>query len=192
MKMKKIISDIKYKFLMLFMPKSSATRPTSTATPKDAKSFYDFKLTSIEGKPIDFSAYNGKKVLIVNIASQCGFTPQYAELEELYQTYKGKLEIIGFPANDFLGQEPGSDSEIATFCQRNFGVSFQLFQKSSVIKGKEQNPLYNWLSSKEQNGWNSKVPTWNFCKYLINEKGELVHFYNSSVKPMSAEILKEI
>ena len=190
--MKKIISDIKYKFLMLTMPKSSATRPKNTAAPINAKSFYDFQLTSIEAKPIDFNIYKGKKVLIVNIASQCGFTPQYAELEELYQQHKGNLEIIGFPANDFLGQEPGSDTEIATFCQRNFGLSFQLFQKSSVIKGKEQNALYNWLSNKDQNGWNTKVPTWNFCKYLINEKGELVKFYNSSVKPMSPEIVKEI
>lgn len=190
--MKKLYRAIKYRFLMLTAPKAVRTRPENAVTPKDAKSFYDFQLTAIDGKPIDFSIYKGKKVLVVNIASQCGFTPQYAELEELYKKDKDKLEIIGFPANDFLAQEKGSNEEIASFCQRNFGLSFQLFQKSVVIKGAEQNPLYQWLSDKKQNGWNSKAPTWNFCKYLINEKGELTNFYSSSIKPMSPEIVKQL
>ncbi len=190
--MKKIIADIKYKFLSLIVPKAVKTRPQNITVPKDAKTFYDFQLKSIEGKIIDFTIYKGKKVLIVNIASQCGFTPQYEELEELYQKHNDKLVIIGFPANNFGGQEPGSNEEIATFCQRNFGLSFQLFEKSSVVKNAEQNPLYQWLSNKEQNGWNNKAPNWNFCKYLINEKGELIKFYNSSVKPMSPEIIKEL
>ena len=190
--MKKLYKAIKYRFLMLTAPKAVRTRPENASTPTGGKSFYDFKLTAIDGKPIDFNRYKGKKVLVVNIASQCGFTPQYAELEELYKKDKDKLEIIGFPANDFLAQEKGSNEEIASFCQRNFGLSFQLFQKSVVIKGAEQNPLYQWLSDKKQNGWNSKAPTWNFCKYLINEKGELINFYSSSIKPMSPEIVKQI
>ena len=190
--MKKIISDIKYKFLMLTLPKGIKTKPPGTIAPKEAKSFYDFKLTSIDGKPIDFAIYKGKKVLIVNIASKCGFTPQYEELEELYKKHKDKLEIIGFPADNFGGQEPGSNEEIATFCQRNFGLSFQLFQKSSVVKNSEQNPVYQWLTNKNQNGWNNSAPKWNFCKYLINEKGELMSFYNSSIPPSSPEIVKEL
>lgn len=153
--------------------------------------FYDFKMTSIEGEEIDFSAFKGKKVLIVNVASKCGFTPQYKELEELHQKYKDKLVILGFPSGDFMNQELDNSEEIKSFCTRNYGVTFQLFEKSSV-KGKEQNKLYYWLSHKEENGWNNSAPSWNFCKYLINEKGELIKFYKSSVDPLSEDITKEI
>lgn len=153
--------------------------------------FYDFKLKSIDGKEIDFAQFKGKKVLLVNTASECGYTPQYAELEKLHKEYGSKLVVLGFPANNFGAQEPGSNSEIKAFCTKNYGVTFQMFEKISV-EGKDAHPLYQWLSQKEMNGVNDKAPNWNFCKYLVNEKGELVKFYSSSVKPMSAEILKEL
>jgi|ERR1019366_5004168 glutathione peroxidase len=190
--MKKIIANLKYKFLTLLVPKIIRTRPENITVPKDAKTFYDFQLQSIEGKNINFDIYKGKKVLVVNIASQCGFTPQYQEIEELYQKHKDKLVILGFPSNDFGRQERGSNEEIATFCKRNFSLTFQLFQKSSVVKGAEQNPLYQWLSDKNKNGWNSKTPNWNFCKYLINEKGELINFFSPSVNPLSEEVIKHL
>ena len=151
-----------------------------------SRSFYDFKLKSIEGKEIDFSIYKGKKVLIVNTASECGYTPQYNELEYLHETHGDKITILGFPANNFGGQEPGTNSDIGAFCRKNFGVTFQLFEKIDV----KENELYKWLSDEKQNGWNNEAPTWNFCKYLINEKGELIRYYSSAVSPMSDEIVK--
>lgn len=159
--------------------------------PQAAKSFYDFKMNSIDGKEIDFSIYKGKKVLIVNVASKCGYTKQYDDLEKLHKEYGDKVVILGFPANNFGGQEPGSNEEISNFCRLNYGVTFQMFEKISV-KGEDRAPLYEWLSEKEQNGWNDQAPSWNFCKYLINEKGELVKFYSSAVKPLSDEIIKEL
>lgn len=183
-----------FSFLMLIagiglLYKTSTTDAVNVEKPK--KSFYDFKLNSIDGKPIDFKKYKGKKVLLVNVASKCGFTPQYAELEELHEKYGDKLVILGFPANNFKEQEPGSNEEIAEFCQKNYGVKFQMFEKISVV-GEDQHPLYQWLSKKEMNGWNDQAPKWNFSKYLINEKGELVKFFESKVKPMSEEVLTAI
>jgi glutathione peroxidase len=151
------------------------------------KSIYDFKIKSIDGKEIDFSKYKGKKLLIVNVASKCGYTPQYKDLQELNTKYGDKVTILGFPANNFMGQEPGNNDEIKGFCEKNYGVTFQLFEKISV-KGSDIHPLYQWLSKKELNGWNDKAPSWNFCKYLVNENGELVKFFPSSVVPTSEEI----
>ncbi|MES2593582.1 MAG: glutathione peroxidase [Bacteroidota bacterium] len=188
--MKKIFLSLKYLLLMLFAPKGVFSKPKSNST-APSKSFYDFTMRSIEGKEIPFSIYKGKKVLVVNTASECGFTPQFSELEQLHEKHKDKLILLGFPANNFDGQEPGSNHEIAAFCQRNFGVTFQLFEKSSVA-GQDQNPLYQWLSHKEENGWNSKSPNWNFCKYLISENGELLNYYTSSINPLSNEILKQL
>jgi len=189
--MKKLIRDIKYRFLKRYGPKNIETRPENSVKPDSSKSFYDFKMIANNGKEIDFSTLKGKKVMVVNVASQCGYTPQYKELEKLHEKYKDKLTILGFPADNFGHQEPGNDSEIAQFCEINFGVTFQLFQKSSV-KGKDQNPLYHWLSHKEENGWNNSAPIWNFCKYLINEKGELIKFYAPSINPLSSAITKEL
>ncbi len=167
------------------------SKPLSDKSILGVKSLYDFKMRSIDGELIDFSKYKGKKVLIVNTASECGYTPQYAELEELNKKYGDKVVILGFPANNFGGQEPGSNKEIASFCQKNYGVSFQLFEKVSV-EGKDACDLYKWLSTKELNGWNDQKPKWNFNKYLIDENGQLVKYYPSSVKPMSEEIIKEL
>ncbi len=150
-----------------------------------AGSLYDFKMNAIDGNPIDFSKYKGKPVLIVNVASKCGYTPQYTDLQKLQDTYGSKVTILGFPANNFKGQEPGTNAEIAEFCQKNYGVTFQMFEKISVI-GADQHPLYAWL--KEKTG---QEPTWNFCKYLVKPDGT-VKFFNSKVNPMGKEILDEI
>jgi len=155
------------------------------------KSFYDFKMNDIDGKEVDFSQYKGKRILLVNVASKCGYTPQYEQLQELNETYGDKVVILGFPANNFGGQESGTNEEIKQFCTSNFGVTFQMFDKISV-KGIDKHPLYRWLSDKSQNGWNDKEPSWNFCKYFINENGELKQFFSSSVNPLDEEIIKLI
>ena len=151
-------------------------------------SIYDFQMEAIDGTTIDFRQYRGKKLLLVNTASKCGYTPQYEDLQKLHERYGDQLVILGFPSNNFMGQEPGSNDEIAEFCRLNYGVTFQMFNKIDV-KGNNQHPLYQWLSDKELNGWNDKAPTWNFCKYLVNEQGELVKFFRSGTKPMDQEII---
>jgi len=155
------------------------------------KSFYDFKMKDINGQEVDFSQFKGKKLLLVNVASKCGYTKQYEDLQKLHQEHGDEVTIIGFPANNFGGQEPGTNEEIKEFCSSKFGVTFMMMDKISV-KGDDKAPLYKWLSDKDLNGWNDKEPTWNFCKYFINEKGELVKFFASSVKPMDEEILQLI
>lgn len=184
-------------FLLLLLALCGAcgqiqTRPqTTNSTPMPTESIYDFTLMSIDGKSIALSQFKGKKMLLVNTASECGNTPQYAELEKLHKTYGDKVEVLGFPANNFGGQEPGSNTEIQSFCTKNYGVTFPLFEKISV-KGNDIHPLYKWLSSKELNGWNDAQPDWNFAKYLINEKGELIKFFPASLSPLSDEIVKSL
>jgi glutathione peroxidase len=149
------------------------------------QSIYDFKMNSLDGKEIDFAQYRGKNLLIVNVASKCGFTPQYADLEKLHEEFGDKVVILGFPANNFGGQEPGTSLQIAEFCQKNYGVKFQMFEKISV-KGDDQHPLYQWL--KEKTG---QEPTWNFCKYLVKPDGT-VKFFPSKVKPLDQEIVNAL
>ncbi len=168
----------------------SAHRPENLASSGESV-FYSFKITSLDGELIDFSRYKGKKVLIVNTASKCGFTPQYEDLQNLHSQYGDKVTVLGFPCNQFGGQEPGSSEDIGSFCRKNYGVTFQMFEKTDV-KGSNQHPLYQWLTDKKQNGWNDKAPTWNFCKYLVNEKGELTHFYPSTVNPTSSKIVDDL
>jgi glutathione peroxidase len=146
---------------------------------------YDFKMTSLDGDLIDFSKYKGKTLLIVNVASKCGFTPQYADLQQLQDQYGEKVTVLGFPANDFGAQEPGTSLQIAEFCEKNYGVTFQMFEKISV-KGEDQHPLYQFL--KEKTG---QEPSWNFCKYLVKPDGT-VKFYPSKVKPLDKEIVDQI
>ncbi len=148
------------------------------------KSFYEIEATANNGELIAFKKYLGKKIMIVNLASKCGFTPQYEELEKLHQQYKDEIVVLGFPSNDFGGQEPGSDEQIAEFCKINFGVTFQIFVKDAV-SGSEKQLVYKWLTDETQNGWNTKEPDWNFCKYLIIENGNLHSLYSSSVSPLS-------
>lgn len=152
-------------------------------------SIHSFKVKSIEGKTIDFSSFKGKKILVVNTASKCGYTPQYDALQKVYNQYKDKLVIIGFPANNFGGQEPGSDSEIQDFCKANYGVSFPMASKVSV-KGNDMAPIYKWLTSKTENGVLDAEVGWNFGKFLLDENGKLLQYFPSKVKPDSDEILK--
>ena len=152
------------------------------------KSFYDLQLNDINGEEIDLQSFKGKKVLLVNVASKCGYTDQYADLQNLYETHGDKLEIIGIPCNDFGRQEPGSANEIQKFCKLNYGVTFTLAEKQK-IKSEPISGIYQWLSDPNLNGWNSSLPSWNFCKYVINESGELTHFFKSGVDPNGREIL---
>ena len=150
--------------------------------------FYDFKVKTLEGADFDLSSLKGKKVMVVNVASKCGNTPQYKDLEELYEKYQGELVIIGFPANNFGGQEPGSAAEIREFCSKNYGVTFPMMEKISV-KGDDMHPLYKWLTSKEKNGVMDSEVKWNFQKYLIDENGRLVDMLNPKEKPGSDKTL---
>lgn len=155
-------------------------------------SLYSLHAQLTDGTPVSFDQFKGKKILLVNTASDCGYTGQYKALEELSHIYKEKLVVIGFPANDFKEQESGTDENIAAFCKLNYGVSFTIMKKSSVLKGPDQNEIFQWLSSKEKNGWNERAPNWNFCKYLVNEQGTLIHYFESSVEPLSEEVKKAI
>ncbi|MGB4846065.1 MAG: glutathione peroxidase [Ferruginibacter sp.] len=155
------------------------------------KTIYDFKVESLNGGIIDFAGFKGKKILIVNTASKCGFTPQYEGLEKLYETYKDKLVIVGFPANNFFSQEPGSNETIEAFCKKNYGVTFPMAAKISV-KGKDIAPIYQWLCNKTENGiMNAKI-SWNFNKFLLDENGKLIAHYKSKVKPLSEEIISRL
>ena len=163
------------------------------ASPKDAvpKSIYDFKVTALDGTTIDFARFKGKKILIVNTASECGYTPQYEDLQKLHEKYRDKLVIVGFPSNDFGQQEPGSNSEIAAFCKKNYGVTFPMAAKISVT-GKDMAPIYHWLTEKQHNNYENTTVKWNFQKYLIDEKGNLVKMYPSKVKPADVELISAI
>lgn len=154
-------------------------------------SIHGFKITTLEGKEIDLSQYKGKKMLLVNTASKCGFTPQYEDLEKLYEEHKETLVIIGFPANNFASQEPGSNEEIAAFCEKNYGVNFPMSEKISV-KGEDTAPIYQWLTQKKWNKVKDSEVKWNFQKYLIDENGGLIEVFESAVKPYSPELLKHL
>lgn len=169
-------------FFILIITMLSITNPVSGPA-----SVHDFTMKSIDGKDVALSVYKGKKLLIVNVASECGYTPQYKELEQLSRTYAGKLVVLGFPANDFGGQEPGTDAEIKGFCSKNYGVSFPMFSKICV-KGEKMHPLYKFLSGKGKDGKSGAAPGWNFSKYLVDEKGQVIKFFPSSVKPMDKAI----
>ena len=156
-------------------------------TNPETKTVYDFAVKDIDGKPVALSQYKGKKLLIVNTASECGYTPQYADLEKLAKEYAGKVVVIGFPSNDFGGQEPGTATEIKTFCQKNYGVTFPMMEKV-IVKGDAAHPLFAYLSHKDQNGVADGAPKWNFTKYLISEDGKLIKSFSSGVKPMDKEI----
>lgn len=154
-----------------------------------ASSVYDFKVESLEGGSLDLSKYKGKKILIVNTASKCGFTPQYKDLEALYEKYSDKLVIIGFPANNFMKQEPGSNSEIKEFCQKNYGVTFPMAAKISV-KGKDIHPLYKYLVAEAEKKGIEDPVKWNFTKFLVDEKGQLITVFSSKVNPLSEEVTR--
>jgi glutathione peroxidase len=157
--------------------------------PAEQQTIYQFKVQDIDGKTFDFATLKGKKIMIVNTASKCGLTPQYEQLEALYDKYKNKnFVIVGFPANDFMSQEPGSDKEIAQFCQLNYGVSFPMMSKISV-KGKDMHPVYHFLTEKAKNGLEDNKVEWNFQKYLIDENGHLVRVVSPRILPNDQSIV---
>ena len=164
----------------------------NTANTKPPVSFFSLKAVGNKGQTINFETFKGKKVLIVNTASNCGYTGQYEELEKLHNQYKNNLVIIGFPANDFKDQETGTDEDIATFCKTNFGVSFPLMKKSIVIKTAQQNEVFQWLTDKNKNGWNNRPPEWNFSKYLVDENGVLLSYFPPVISPLGNEITNAI
>jgi glutathione peroxidase len=182
-----------YPLIMKLSRKSD--KGTIALKPKTAEAIKppaDLKLTLSNGKEEALNSYLGKKVLLVNTASDCGYTGQFAELQKLSELYGNKLQIIGFPSNDFKEQETADDKAISEFCQVNYGVTFPLAKKSIVLKNNGQNPVFRWLSNPSENGWNSQEPVWNFSKYLLNEQGELIASFGPAIAPEDAEIKKLI
>ncbi|HPR33538.1 MAG TPA: glutathione peroxidase [Prolixibacteraceae bacterium] len=155
-------------------------------------SFYDLKAVSSRGETIRFSDYSGKKVVLVNTASNCGYTGQYAELQTVYERMGDTLQIIAFPANDFADQEKSNDAEIARFCQLNYGVTFPVAAKGVVVKTEEQQSVFQWLTDKKRNGWNEHAPDWNFGKYIVDEKGVLTHYFGPSISPLDTDFLRAL
>lgn len=174
--------------LSMFFGQKMTAQDNPVTPPVD---FYSLSFKTISGETFKFSQLKGKKVLIVNTASKCGFTPQFKDLEELSQQYGNKLVVIGFPSNDFMNQDPGTNAEIKEFCELNYGVTFQMMDKSSV-KGKDKNLVFSWLTEKSKNGWNEKEPAWNFTKYLVDEDGRLIGNFASKVKPLGDEIISKL
>ncbi len=156
------------------------------------QSFYDLTTTANNGKTIDFSEFKGKKTVLVNTASNCGYTGQFAELQALHEQYGDRLNILGFPANDFAHQEKSDDNQISQFCQINYGVTFPLARKGVVVKNNQQQPVFQWLTDSSANGWNDHQPDWNFSKFVVNEEGVLTHYFGPSVSPLSDEFLKSL
>jgi glutathione peroxidase len=159
---------------------------------KPTESIYDLSVSLNTGETVSLSQFAGKKILLVNTASDCGYTDQYDELQRLYTQEQQKLVVIGFPANDFKQQERGTDEQIAEFCRLNYGISFPLSKKSVVVRSAGQHAVFRWLTDKKRNGWNEKEPTWNFSKYLINEEGVLTHYFDPAVSPMSKDLISQV
>lgn len=187
----KVLKTI-YPALMWFTRLTGKNTKELSGTKQPPVSFYSLKTTLNNGDTLDFSGFKGKKVLLVNTASDCGYTNQYEDLQKLSDKFKDQLVVIGFPANDFKEQEKGTDAAIAEFCKKNYGITFPLAQKSVVIKSSEQNPVFQWLTDSTKNGWNSKLPAWNFTKYLVNEEGVLTNYFGSSVSPLSNDVINVI
>ncbi|PID26580.1 MAG: glutathione peroxidase [Candidatus Cloacimonadota bacterium] len=180
--MKRLKIAVMASLLGLFGCKSKSDNINKPKTP-----IYDIAVKNIDGKELNLKQFKGKKILFVNVASKCGFTKQYEGLEKLYKKYKDKLVIIGFPCNQFGGQEPGNAEEIKSFCSINYGVSFPIAEKIDV-KGEKQHPVYQWLTQKEKNGVENSSVKWNFQKYLVDENGNYIDFWYSLTKPMSKKI----
>lgn len=178
-------------FRWLASSKSEVTQ-VNTLSVKPQTSIYNLEINLSNQQKISLQQLQGKKILFVNTASDCGYTAQYDELQKLYQQKKESIVIIGFPSNDFKNQESKSDEEINAFCKLNFGVTFLLAKKSVVSKLPEQNSIFNWLTHKELNGWNDKAPYWNFTKYLVNESGVLTHVFHPATSPLSNDVVKEL
>ena len=165
---------------------------TNESPASPPQSLYDLSIALNNGDSIPLSNFKGKKILLVNTASDCGYTDQYDDLQKLYEENRDRLVIIGFPANDFKEQEKGTDEDIERFCRMNYGVTFPIAKKSTVIPGSEQNPVFQWLTDKHRNGWTNKKPSWNFSKYLINEDGVLINYFDPSISPTGKEVTEAI
>lgn len=189
-KILKAVYPLLMKITNIFGAKNKALENTGNSV--SATSIYDLPLQLNNGQHVSMDSFKGKKLLLVNTASNCGYTGQYSELQTLYNEYNKDLVVIGFPANDFKEQEKGNDEEIASFCKINYGVTFPLAAKSSVIKSNNQNVIFNWLSNKEKNGWNDQQPSWNFSKYLVDEQGNLTNYFDPSVSPLSDEVVNAV
>lgn len=170
---------------------SSSSNSTQTQKNNSRSTIYTIEINGIDGRPILLSEFEGKNILLVNVASKCGFTPQYKELQNLQDSFSEQLTIIGLPCNQFSGQEPDDEKYIQSFCERSFGITFQLTEKIHV-KGSNQHPLYQWLTKKNLNGKRNSSVRWNFQKYLINKNGELVDFFYSTTKPNSSKIIRHL
>ncbi|MBV7267720.1 glutathione peroxidase [Winogradskyella luteola] len=170
---------------------STLTTTDKNVVQKASESIYDIKINSLQGKPIDLSEFKGKYILFVNVASKCGFTPQYKDLQKLHETYKDKLVVIGVPCNQFGKQEPGNSNEITEFCEVNYGVSFLITEKIDV-KGSNQHAIYRWLTTKAINGKQNSTVKWNFQKYLVDKDGEFLDVFYSITKPMNSRITKHL
>ena len=157
-----------------------------------AEPFFDLSFSTIGKDEMALKQFKGKKILLVNTASDCGFTPQLKELQQLQEKFKDKLVVIGFPSNDFKEQEKGSNAEIETFCKVNYGVQFLLSAKTSVVKNQHQHPVFQWLTNNNKNGWNQQPPAWNFTKYLVSEKGMLTHIFSPTVSPTSIPLISKL
>lgn len=183
----RILYPLIFRFTKLLKRKKTKTFSNLQGT-TPPKSLYDLSIELNNGSAIPLKSFQGKKLLLVNTASNCGYTPQYSELQQIYEQHKEKLEVIAFPANDFREQEKGSDAVIAAFCKTNYGVTFPLAKKDQVTKGASQQAVFQWLTNKGLNGWNDEAPGWNFYKYLIDEEGKLVGVYPSTISPLAIEI----
>jgi len=164
----------------------------NTANKQPQKDFYALQAVLNNGDTLSFETFRGKKVVLVNTASDCGYTGQYKELETLYQQYKNNLIVVGFPANDFKEQEKKSDADIASFCKVNYGVTFLLMRKGSVVKGSEQQSVYQWLTNANANGWCNQAPVWNFCKYVVSEEGVLQAYFPQTISPLDEAVAQQI
>lgn len=191
---------LRQKLLKIVYPllrKLAKTQPgvsikTNSKNSSPRQPFGSLPIVLNDGQMLDVNVYKGKKLLLVNTASDCGYTAQYAELQKLYEQYHPQLQIIAFPANDFKKQEKGSDEEIAAFCQVNYGITFPVAKKSSVLKSPQQNPVFAWLADPLKNGWNDQPPQWNFSKYLLNEAGLLTHYFAPAVSPLEDVVINAI
>lgn len=182
---RQFLLKLAYPFLMMFSKKADGNGIilTNTNPGEPPVSFYNLSAVTNSGKTISFSEFKGKHVLIVNTASDCGYTAQFAELQTIHQKKSDRLVILGFPANDFDNQELNDDQQIAQFCQINYGVTFPVMKKGRVISGNDQHPVFQWLTQKSRNGWNDRSPDWNFSKFLISPDGRLVSYGGPAVKP---------
>jgi glutathione peroxidase len=186
----KLIYPVWMSFNKLFQGRVRFLRNERNIQPPE--SFYALSTQLNNGKEFKFDSLKGKKVLLVNTASDCGYTNQYDDLQKLFERHKDNLIVIGFPANDFKEQEKGNDEEIAQFCRINFGVTFPLAKKDTVKKGSNQQKVFQWLTDKTKNGWNNKPPSWNFSKYLVNEQGVLTHYFDAAISPLGEEVSNAI